>query len=320
MAERTKWFKAQCRKATIAAFHMAMEQGVEAFFRDLARPLRAKIQHREARLADDCWQCLPCRRQFPNKAALATHFFQKHGRIASFRYYAEGSVCGACGKDFFANHRLLVHLRDAPSCCNQLAMLGYRLMQPGPGFGSAAWHKDRSDNFILCPPQHNCNGCQSGNEQDRSWRDVPELSRAFHAICYDVLEVDRQCVDDTTAILAKTCEQFALFPVEFDKVFVRLLGDIHDLVELGEMPWGERTHDMISILESFHQGLPGTLFPEASCWLKNSQIRCEQWDSAYWRGLLPETHSSSHDCRLLIADCVRQGTIAELVVDKTLTV
>ena len=63
------------------------------------RPVREKLLLKAQTKGPTTWRCLPCQRTFKSKAALATHFFQKHGRKAAFRFYSfysDGHVCRAC--------------------------------------------------------------------------------------------------------------------------------------------------------------------------------------------------------------------------------
>ena len=66
--------------------------------------------------------------------------------------YADGTTCRACNKQFFANHRLLVHLRDCPSCCDAISGMGMQLKEVGPGIGIATWNRECDAHFTLCPP------------------------------------------------------------------------------------------------------------------------------------------------------------------------
>eukprot|EP00438_Fugacium_kawagutii_P006007 Skav200019 [mRNA] locus=scaffold2535:94180:96834:- [translate_table: standard] len=95
--------------------------------------------------------CLPCRRLFTTKAAWSVHCFRVHGRTAPSRQYADGQSCDVCGK-FFHNHvRLSNHLRNNPSCLDELRRRGVRCT-PLPGVNSRAW---RSANpWTQCPYIH----------------------------------------------------------------------------------------------------------------------------------------------------------------------
>ena len=65
---------------------------------------------------DPAWSCRGCNR----KGGLGARMFKKHGREATYRCCVAGSVCQACGKQFWATERFCTHLRDSASCVNIL--------------------------------------------------------------------------------------------------------------------------------------------------------------------------------------------------------
>ena len=83
--------------------------------------------------------CGPCMRAFSSKAALATHFYQMHGRVARFRHFARGNACNACGRKFRGFQQLALHLRGSKACCDSLSADGQWHEAVLPGIGSASW-------------------------------------------------------------------------------------------------------------------------------------------------------------------------------------
>ena len=98
------------------------------------------------------WTCRMCKKGFRARAGLGVHFFKVHQRTASYRGIISGTVCFSCGKDYHSENRLLVHLRDAPGCAEELRARGYRADQMPPGIGSKLWRANAQASDQLAVP------------------------------------------------------------------------------------------------------------------------------------------------------------------------
>ena len=96
--------------------------------------------------------CGPCRRAFGSSRALATHLFAVHGRVARYRWVLQGTVCRACGLEFFSPLRLAQHLRTATECVEAM-IRGGLATDPAPGIGSLAARQASATDDRLEPPR-----------------------------------------------------------------------------------------------------------------------------------------------------------------------
>ena len=87
---------------------------------------------------DERWACRSCCKGFASKAGLSVHLFKCHQRVARYRACLLGTLCQACGKEFWAQHRLAAHLQTSPHCVDTLHAAGLWTQEPPPGHGSPA--------------------------------------------------------------------------------------------------------------------------------------------------------------------------------------
>ena len=176
--ERAAWLK-QCTKRAARNWAQYEHQRAAArvFLRDCAIYTVGRIASRPCVPSEIRWCCAPCQRTFSTGAGLGAHFKKLHGRQAAYRFYAEGSVCMACGTDFFSTRRLLMHLKVTPKCCDKLAAAGRRRTEAQHGL---RWRRSRDD-FVLCPPQRVGQPLPvpDGHPTDRKWIDVPDMEVAY---------------------------------------------------------------------------------------------------------------------------------------------
>ena len=76
------------------------------------------------------WYCRPCNRWFGRKSSLAVHFSKLHSRAASYRLEVAGTICQACGKQFWAENKLAIHLRASAECVAILRHRGHIQRKP----------------------------------------------------------------------------------------------------------------------------------------------------------------------------------------------
>ena len=69
--------------------------------------------------------CPSCKKTFSTITGLSVHQRHKHKAVAQARYFAKGSQCEACMKEFHTRPRLIVHLQySGTSCLRELAAQG----------------------------------------------------------------------------------------------------------------------------------------------------------------------------------------------------
>ena len=236
------WFQRQVKIAAETHHRRMLETGgVKAFFRDLLRHMKARYATQCNGGTETSWVCMPCKKCFRDKSALATHFFRRHHRTAAYRHYAQGHVCGACGKDFFAQYRLQAHLRMTPKCCEALAARGLVATAIGPGEGSRAWREDRHSNFILCPPTQPTQTVEPVACVDRRWNEVAELRRAYLHLSCEVLDYKATEGSSISTVVHQALRGFALYADEVGMALQRILAETIEVCELQEQPWGQHT-------------------------------------------------------------------------------
>ena len=97
----------------------------------------ASSEHRGPSLAacDLDHACMLCRQTFSSKAAWALHAFKRHGRKHRARWFATGTQCESCHREYHSNVRLARHLRTSHACRRHLEHAAFSY-QTEPGVGS----------------------------------------------------------------------------------------------------------------------------------------------------------------------------------------
>ena len=167
-------------------------------------------------LSQPYW-CGPCLRAFSSKAALATHFFQMHGRVARFRHLARGDACNACGRRFRGFPQLALHLRGSKACCDSLSADGYWQDAVLPGIGSATWAEARRKDLGLTLPTEPQYIAGSSSNGELCWTESTTLMAAHLDGVEFWLDSDHRGPD----ALFQYCmflTEFPLFPDELQLV------------------------------------------------------------------------------------------------------
>ena len=99
------------------------------------------------------WHCRPCGRSVKTKGALGAHFFKVHGRVAKYRNYVAGTLCQACGRQYWSRTKLAIHLRDSVSCVQTLREHGLQAATVAPGLGSRRWRRHAIEDYTLAIPE-----------------------------------------------------------------------------------------------------------------------------------------------------------------------
>ena len=109
------------------------------------------------------WICRPCTKVFRSKGGLGAHFFKSHGRTGSYRAVVTGTVCKACGTQFWGTNRLSRHLRDSPECDATLRTHGIFADTVAPGIGSRGWRKNATEQFHPAVPTKQAPAIEPGH-------------------------------------------------------------------------------------------------------------------------------------------------------------
>ena len=113
--------------------------GMWSFYRQLCDRLP------RARPPETVWSCRGCARTFRSRGGLGAHFLKSH------RKCVQGSVCMACGRQFWTSIRLGHHLRDSSRCVQILLRRGQTTEKALPGSGSKDHSKRAIEEFNMAP-------------------------------------------------------------------------------------------------------------------------------------------------------------------------
>ena len=205
--------------------------------------------------SDATWCCPPCNQFFQTGSGLGAHFKRCHGRTAAYRYYADGSFCHGCGKQFFSSRRLLLHLKVTPQCCDRMAAAGRRQDCAQPGIRS--WRRSRDD-FPLCPPQRQAAPLPPAAGTERKWLDTPGLEDAFQAVLDWLVYFEGPHLGDLLQGIFNILRRFPFYTDEYRLLLRRLACTARHLVlDEGLNVWGAvGTDNVFQLLEeqsgSFH--------------------------------------------------------------------
>ena len=158
--------------------------------------------------------CGPCGKWFRNKAALASHFFQIHGRVSRYRHVAFGTECQACGKQFGSSQQLALHLRAKTSCCSALAACGLWQHHVLPGIGSAVWNAFSRADLGLKLPSEPLRTVTSVSCDDHVWTENSDLLAALLGGVEAFLEQD----DGVDNQGFRFCMHLAEFPLFLEEM------------------------------------------------------------------------------------------------------
>ena len=159
--------------------------------------------------------CGPCLRPFRSKAALATHFFQMHGRVARFRHFVQDNLCRACGRRFRGMQQLALHLRASTSCCDTLSTYGFWSESVLPGIGSSEWLDACRRDLGLTLPTEPTQQVPATVSAALQWEENHVLVAAYMCGAERLLEAG-EVNADTAFQFCLDLADFPLFPDELD--------------------------------------------------------------------------------------------------------
>ena len=126
------------------------------------------------------WSDLPVQ----GRLELGAHFHKTHGRCAKDRHVVTGTLCQACGVQYWTTGRLARHLRDIPSCVATLRGHGLTVAVRLPGTGSTSRRKAEQADFHPAAPTR-----QQQPKEELGSSDWDPTQRAAHAGLCDALLV-----------------------------------------------------------------------------------------------------------------------------------
>ncbi|CAE7236609.1 unnamed protein product [Symbiodinium sp. CCMP2592] len=172
------------------------------------------------------WVCRPCARVVRTKAALGAHFFKVHKRKAQYRSVVEGTLCRACGRQYWSRARLEVHLRASRTCANTLRNGGARQEAPLPGIGSRGFRAEQDENFTVSVPVQQVMPMPLWNEE--VWDQV--MRRAHAALCDALLSVSVPTdVEDISRLLCSVLGEFPLHYCEAQSIVEHIGTEIREI-------------------------------------------------------------------------------------------
>ena len=215
-------------------------------------------------------------RPFRSKAALATHFFQMHGRVARFRHFAFGDTCKACGRRFRGLQQLALHLRANSWCCDALSAAGLWSDAVLPGIGSSAWIEASRKDLGLTLPSEPTLSVRVATDMELAWEENSVLVTAFLSGAEKLL--DLPIVDAEGAFqFCIDLSMFPLFPDELDGIAAKT----HELLVASGV---DRSVDLCDSVKTF--------FADSGMAELTEQLNHEVLEDVFWRSpgpVRPET-------------------------------
>ena len=173
--------------------------------------------------ANTVWVCRPCQKLFRSKGGLGAHFFKAHGRKARYRAVVKGTMCRACGTQYWDPNRLSRHLRDSPDCVNTLRSYGLYAEEVAPGMGSRGWRKNATACFHPAVPARTDPALEP--RDDGNLDDVPK--QAYRAVCEKLLSAMLpSAVDAVILHLKRVIDDYPLYADEITELLTIVAGEV----------------------------------------------------------------------------------------------
>ncbi|CAE7730122.1 unnamed protein product [Symbiodinium sp. CCMP2456] len=202
-----------------------MAEAIDICLWAMSKDLEA-LRPKAADLPQERWGCRACRKCFGTKAQLSVHLFKRHKRVATYRFYAVGTRCRACGVECWSEGRLGVHLRSSTTCVRSLQAAGHRVDHVGHGIGSKGRRKADVDQYTLAAPMR-----MSGDllpEGEEFWHDV--VKTAYRKICeyFHAVDLGRE-PNEVSAELLKILTDYPLYADEEEDILMTVSREIQEL-------------------------------------------------------------------------------------------
>ena len=288
--------------------HASRDDAVELFLMDLLKDVGVATTEMSAREA--VWCCPPCKMGFGSKSALSVHFRKKHCRKAAYRRYAVGSLCHACGVDFFTQRRLLLHLRGSSHCCDVLAAMGK--VAPEHQEGIRQWKPKASAAFVLCPPTRAQPASTVAPNRERVWKDHPEMEEAFWRTLDWLVYFEGTSQQELYEGIVNCFASCPFYTAEFRLILRRLHYAAVHLVQDEEIHlWGAITpavvqHALMQWSSDFDSGT--FMSEDRQCSAQVLVKHCELRIAETWRGVLPASLEVGTATKVLRIGTAVQGT------------
>ena len=256
---RPSWVKNQARIAARRCWESRLHDDAVACF--LFSVFRQRFGARILRPAPQPGYCCPlCTMPFKTRSGLGAHYKKIHSRFAAYRYFGGGTVCRACGKDYFDEQRLLKHLRHAKRCRGVMATAGYGAEVPQGSI--ASWDRSKATTFILCPPQRAIQPCNIVPAEDWRWKEQPLLQQLYQKVLDWLVWFESADEEELRQGILALFKQVPLYDDEFRMVAAKLLEAARILVEDEALNvWQEVGHHKVyQILADFAQHFRATVF------------------------------------------------------------
>ena len=199
------------------------------------------------------WSCRQCRKMFRSKGGLGAHLFKAHGRTAAYRPCVKGTVCLACGVQFWTQARLAVHLRDTWRCTDQLRRQGQLGQDIQPGFGSTALRRKTEEQFTLAPTERI--QAPAFAEAERCWS--KEATDVYREVCETLF--DKQVWETAQSVHDAIVQIFTKAPLYANEevdVCDRICGEIELLKQQDSSSlWDDASNDNVltALGTAFHR-------------------------------------------------------------------
>ena len=199
----------------------------------------ACVQAPELAAIDKRWTCRVCQRNFKSKGGLGAHALLQGAQAAG----NHGSICKACGVQYWTGPRLMTHLRDAPWCVSRLLSAGLRVQEPLPGMGSRKWRQSVVEQFTPAPTKQIKQPLPADGEA--YWSDT--ATAAYKELCYQLFEQDQwESADAVTQMVVATLEKFPLYPDEEAMILEFIQSEIIELNSIAKAElWAEGSVEVV---------------------------------------------------------------------------
>ena len=179
---------------------------------------------------EQVWACTMCQRVLKTKAALGAHFFKTHGRRATYRSVAHGTLCEACGRQFWSRTRLACHLRASPHCVAVLRTRTPQDQAPAPGLGSRGWRQAKAEDFTFALPEQQ----QAPLDVETEKRWDTEVKQAYDALCDRLTEYGLpQEAPDLLSLILDTLQGYPLYYQDVKDILDVIEAEILQLLAAG---------------------------------------------------------------------------------------
>ena len=161
-----------------------------------------------------------------------------------------GTWCAACGKEFWEENRLAIHMRNSDQCQQTLLHHGHRVPKPEPGIGSRKWARRGLEQRTLSVPTKVAKGLETA--QGSRWNDTME--RAYRDLRDALATSDAPAVEtEALEVVRSTLAKYPLYAAEMDVIVDHVKGEIDELrcAQVDDYLEPQQSHPVRSALDFF---------------------------------------------------------------------